>query len=103
LGVSSSRRIDALPEVPTIAESGVKDFEATQWYGVVAPAGTPPAIVNLLNAEIRKILEGAEMRERLASQGAIAEPSSPEQFAHRIASERTRWREVVQSARIQPE
>jgi tripartite-type tricarboxylate transporter receptor subunit TctC len=103
LGVSSTRRIDALPEVPTIAEAGVKDFEATQWYGVVAPAGTPAAIVSLLNAEIRKILEGAEMRERLVSQGAIPEPGTPEQFAQRIASERARWREVVQSARIKPE
>ena len=103
LGVSSLKRIDALPDVPTISEAGVKDFEATQWYGLVAPAGTPAAIVARLNAELRRILESTEMRERLASQGAIAEPGTPEQFAARIASERVRWREVVQQARIRTE
>jgi tripartite-type tricarboxylate transporter receptor subunit TctC len=103
LGVSSAQRIDALPEVPTIAEAGVKDFEATQWYGIVAPAGTPPAIIARLNAELRTILSSPEMRSRIALLGAIADPSTPEQFAERIASERVRWREVVQAARIQPE
>jgi len=103
LGVSSLRRIDALPDVPTIAEAGVADFEATQWYGIVAPAGTPAPIVARLNAELRVILESAEMRERLAALGALADPSTPEQFAQRIASERVRWREVVEAARIQPD
>ena len=103
LGVSSLRRIDALPDVPTIAEAGVADFEATQWYGIVAPAGTPAPIVARLNAELRVILESAEMRERLAALGALADPSTPEQFAERIASERVRWREVVEAARIQPD
>ena len=103
LGVSSRQRLDALPGVPTIDEAGVKDFEATQWYGIVVPAGTPPAIVARLNAELRTILAAPEMRERLAAQGAIAEPSTPEQFAARIATERVRWREVVEAAKIQPE
>ena len=103
LGVSSLRRIDALPDVPTIAEAGVADFEATQWYGIVAPAGTPAPIVARLNAELRLILESAEMRERLAALGALADPSTPEEFAQRIASERVRWREVVEAARIQPD
>jgi len=103
LGVSSLRRIDALPEVPTIAEAAVADFEATQWYGIVAPAGTPAPIVARLNAELRLILESAEMRERLAALGALADPSTPEEFAQRIASERVRWREVVEAARIQPD
>ena len=103
LGVSSLARIDALPEVPTIAQAGVAGFEATQWYGIVAPAGTPAPVIARLNAELRTILESADMRERLASLGAIADPSTPEQFAQRIAAERVRWREVVEAARIQPD
>ncbi len=100
LGVSSANRIEALPNVPTIAEAGVKDFEATQWYGIVAPAGTPREIVLLLNREIHAILKTPEMRARLESEGAIAAPSTPEEFSQHIKTEAARWGVVVKSAGI---
>jgi len=98
LGVSSVQRSAILPRVPTIAESGVQGFDATQWYGIVAPAGTPRDIVATLNAEIRTIMQSQEMRERLSADGAIADTSTPEEFAQRIRSEIARWGAVVKSA-----
>ena len=103
LGVSSLKRIEALPNVPTIAESGLNDFDATQWYGVVAPAGTPRDIVLKLNAEIRAMLESREMKERMLAEGAIASPGTPEGFGALIKNEITRWGAVVQSAKIRAE
>jgi tripartite-type tricarboxylate transporter receptor subunit TctC len=100
LGVSSLKRIEALPDVPTIAESGVKDFDATQWYGIVAPAGTPREIVLKLNGEIRAILQTKEMRERMLAEGAIAMPTTPEEFGKHIKSEIARWGGVIMSADI---
>jgi tripartite-type tricarboxylate transporter receptor subunit TctC len=98
LGVSSPQRVPALPQIPTVAESGVPGFDATQWYGVVAPAGTPKDIVAKLNAEIRKIMQSKEMLDRLATEGAIAAPGTPEQFGAYIKSEITRWGGVVRAA-----
>lgn len=100
LGVSSLKRIEALPNVPTIAEAGVKDFDATQWYGIVAPAGTPRAIVLKLNTEIRAILQTEEVRERMLAEGAIAMPTTPEEFGNHIKSEIARWGAVIKSADI---
>jgi tripartite-type tricarboxylate transporter receptor subunit TctC len=100
LGVSSTRRVEALPNVPTIAEAGVKDFEATQWYGIVAPAGTPREIVMRLNQEIHAILKTPEMRERIQSEGAVAAPTTPEEFAVLIKSEGARWGAVVKAAGV---
>lgn len=100
LGVSSLKRIEALPNVPTIAEAGVKDFDATQWYGIVAPAGTPREIVLKLNTEIRAILQTKEMRERMLAEGAIAMPTTPEEFGSHIKSEIARWGAVIKSADI---
>jgi tripartite-type tricarboxylate transporter receptor subunit TctC len=103
LGVSSAQRIDALPQVPTIAESGVKGFDATQWYGIVAPAGTPRPIIDKLNREIRAIVNSPEMRERLRSEGAIASTTTPEEFGAFIRDEIARWGAVVTSAGIRPD
>ncbi len=103
LGVSGRERVEALPDVPTIAEAGVKGFEATQWYGIVAPAGTPPAIIGRLNAALRAILAGAEMRERLAALGAVPAAGPPEEFARHIETEIARWRDVVRAANLKPE
>ncbi|HSN22327.1 MAG TPA: tripartite tricarboxylate transporter substrate binding protein [Usitatibacter sp.] len=100
LGVSSLQRVEALPDVPTIAESGVKDFEATQWYGIVAPAGTPEAIVAKLNHELREILGSPEIRERMKSIGAVPSPTTPEEFARHIRTETDRWRAVIQGAHM---
>jgi tripartite-type tricarboxylate transporter receptor subunit TctC len=100
LGVSSSKRLDALPDVPTVAESGYKGFEADQWYGVVAPAGTPREIVLKLNAQINQALESSEIKTRLQSEGAIARPSTPEAFAALIVREIERWKPVVKAGQI---
>lgn len=103
LAVSSPQRLAVLPDVPTVAESGVpgtKGFEADQWYGLVAPAGTPPDIVALLNQHVNKALGSAEVRARLAAEGAEATPATPQAFAQLIAREIPRWGQVVKNARI---
>jgi tripartite-type tricarboxylate transporter receptor subunit TctC len=100
LAVSSRKRLEALPNVPTVAESGYKDFEADQWYGVVAPAGTPPDIVRKLNAQINQALASAELKARLQAEGAIAMPATPEAFGMLIAREIARWKPVVQAGNI---
>lgn len=102
LAVSSRKRLEALPNVPTVAESGYKDFEADQWYGVVAPAGTPRDIVLKLNAQINQALASAELKTRLQAEGAIAMPATPEVFGGLIAREIARWKPVVQAGNIKP-
>ena len=102
LAVSSKKRLDALPEVPTVAESGYKDFEADQWYGVVAPTGTPVEIVRKLNTHINQALGSAELKTRLQSEGAIAVPTTPEAYGALIKREITRWLPVVKAGNIQP-
>jgi tripartite-type tricarboxylate transporter receptor subunit TctC len=103
LGVSSPQRLAAFPQLPPIAEVGVKGFDATQWYGVVAPAKTPADIVKKLNGEIRTIMQSPEMEERLRSEGAIATVSTPEEFGKMIASEIERWGKVIKSAGMKPD
>jgi tripartite-type tricarboxylate transporter receptor subunit TctC len=103
LAVSSPQRIPLLPDVPTVAESGVagtKGFEADQWYGVVAPAGTPAEIVAVLNQQINRSLDSAEVKARLAAEGAQATPATPAVFGQLIASETSRWARVIKSAHI---
>ena len=100
LAVSSPQRLAALPDVPTVAELGYKDFEADQWYGVVAPVGTPAAIVSKLNAQINQALNSPELKTRLNSEGAVATFGTPEAFGQHIASEIVRWRSVIQGGRV---
>lgn len=102
IAVSSAKRLDALPNVPTVAESGYKGFEADQWYGVMAPAGTPRDIVLKLNAQINESLGTKELKTRLQSEGAVAMPSTPEAFGAFIAREIERWKPVVHAGNIQP-
>lgn len=112
LAVSSPTRLAQLPEVPTVAESAsatapgmadLKGFEADQWYGVVAPAGTPAAVVRRLNDEINKALASPELKERLNTEGAQALPGTPGAFGQLIARERKRWAAVVKAAGIKPD
>lgn len=106
LGVSSLKRMDSLPDVPTLSESGVKGlngFEADQWYGLVAPAGTPVAITQKLNQVVNKSLSAQDVSARLRSEGAIASPTTPENFEQLIQSEIKRWRAVVIKAGIKSE
>ncbi len=103
LAVSSPQRLAALPDLPTIAETGYPGFEADQWYGVVAPAGTPTAIVARLNAQINQSLASPELKTRLTNEGALATPTTPEAFGQLIAREIARWRPVIQSGRVKSE
>jgi len=101
LAVSSPKRLDALPDLPTVAEAtGIKDFEADQWYGVVAPAGTPREIITKLNAQINAALNTPELKARLTSEGAVATPGTPEVFGALIVREIARWKPVITSGRV---
>jgi len=100
LAVSSPQRIPALPDLPTVAEAGYKDFAADQWYGVVAPAGTSPDIVAKLNSLINQSLASPELKTRLNNEGAIATPDTPANFGKLIVSEIARWKPVIQSGRV---
>jgi len=100
LAVSSPQRLAALPDVPTVAESGYPGFEADQWYGLVAPAGTPSAAVARLNAEVNKALALPEVAQQLAVEGALPAPTTPEAFGALIAREIPRWREVVRAGNV---
>ncbi len=95
LGVSGSRRAAALPAVPTIAESGVAGYEASTWYPLLAPAGTPQAVIDKLNAQMIVILAGAELREKLGAQGIEAIGSTPAQLAAHLKNEMAKWEKVV--------
>lgn len=106
IAVSSPQRIEALPDVPTLAESGVPGlakYEADQWYGVVAPAGTPVHAIQKLNSVINASLASTEVSTRLKSEGAFATPMTPEAFGQIIQKEIERWRPVVAKARIRPD
>ncbi|TAG72631.1 MAG: tripartite tricarboxylate transporter substrate binding protein, partial [Burkholderiales bacterium] len=91
-------RSPALPNVPTVAEAGLPGFEASSWFGVLAPAGTPKDIVERLSREIAKALAAPEMKERLANQGADAVGSTPEQFSAHIKAEIDKWAKVVKAS-----
>ena len=98
LGTSSPRRSSLLPDVPTIAEAGVPGYAFTTWYGVVAPARTPPPLVNVLNEHVIKAARSADVGERFAHEGAELIASSPSQFEAHIAGEVERWSKVVKEA-----
>lgn len=98
IAVTTTRRSPALPNVPTIAEAGLPAFEASSWFGVLAPAGTPREIVDKLSQAIVRSLQTAEIKERLASQGADAVGNTPEQFSAHIKSEIDKWAKVVKAS-----
>jgi len=100
LAVGSAKRIPSLPDVPTVAESGYPGFETSQWYGILAPAKTPDAIVEKLSTEINRILKLPEVVDRLGSDGSVPRAMSPPEFAAFIASEMKRWAVVVKTAGI---
>jgi tripartite-type tricarboxylate transporter receptor subunit TctC len=98
LAVTSPARSPLMPELPTVAETGLPGFEVASWFGVVAPAATPKEIVARLNADIVKIVGSADMRERLAGLGAEPHSNSPEQFSQFIQSEFKKWAQVVKDS-----
>lgn len=100
IAVANRARAAALPDVPTIAEAGVPGYEASAWYGLFAPAGTPAAVVARLHAEAAKALQRPDVRERLLGLGAEAGGNSPGEFAAFIAAETAKWSHVVRQANI---
>jgi tripartite-type tricarboxylate transporter receptor subunit TctC len=103
LAVATSKRLALLPDLPTIAEAGVPGYEATQWYGVLTPAGTPKPIVAKLNAEMAKAIKGPDVREKLAADAAEPVGNSPDEFGAFIKKEIARWAPVVKASGARPE
>jgi tripartite-type tricarboxylate transporter receptor subunit TctC len=98
LGVIAPQRLPSLPEVPTVAEAGLPDFEVTTWYGVLAPAGTPRPVVARLNGELVKILYSPDMKDKLNAMGTDPVTSTPEEFAAYLRQETAKWANVVLKA-----
>jgi tripartite-type tricarboxylate transporter receptor subunit TctC len=103
LGIGAAKRFEGLPDVPTIAESGVPGFEAGGFLGLVAPAGTPPAIIQALNAAAQKSLALPEVRDRLLGLASPPVGGTPEEFAAHIKREIDKWARVIRAANIRPE
>jgi len=103
LATTGAQRSPALPDLPTIAESGLPGYEASLWYGFVGPARMPPEIVQRLNTEIAAILAQPDTREKLASQGVDARSTTPDEFARILTADVARWAKVVQKLGLQAE
>jgi tripartite-type tricarboxylate transporter receptor subunit TctC len=103
LAVASPKRVSLLPDVPTIAESGLADFEVSVWWGLMAPAATPAGTVARLNAELQKVLAEPALQTRMAELGVVVSAGSAAQFADFIRAETTRWGRVVKAANIKPD
>ena len=87
IAVTSTSRLASMAELPTVAEAGVKGYESSQWYGVLAPAGTPEEILNLLNSHVVKIVQSADMKQRLIDDGIVPVGNSRQQFAAYVKAE----------------
>jgi tripartite-type tricarboxylate transporter receptor subunit TctC len=98
IAVTSATRVDDLPQVPTIAESGYKGFEAVTWFGVLGPASVPKDVVAKLNADLNKALKDPELRKKLGDQGADVAGSTPEQFAKLIRDDIARWAPIIKDS-----
>jgi len=103
LAVSGPTRMKALPDLPTVAEAGVPGFAVTQWYGLLAPAGTPRQTVEFLNKEVRRALQQPDVAGRIAAEGSEAVASTPPQLAAQIKAERAKWTKVIKEAGIKGE
>jgi len=103
LGVTTTTRVEALPDTPSIAEAGVPGYESVQWFGMLVPAGTPRGIVDRLHQEFTRALRAPDMKERLTSLGLNAVGSTPEEFTGYIKSETEKWAKVIKSMGIKPE
>lgn len=98
LAVTGRERLAAMPELPTIAESGLPGYESSQWYGLLAPAGTPPELLDLLNARVAHIMQSSDMKARMTSDGLVPIGGSREQFAAHIKSEIAKWAKVISAS-----
>jgi tripartite-type tricarboxylate transporter receptor subunit TctC len=102
LAVTSAKRSTLMPDLPTLAQSGLPGFDATLSYGLLAPAGTPRPIVERLNKVLNAALANDEVRKRIINEGAEPEPGTPEQHAAVVDHEEAKWAAVIQSAGLQP-
>lgn len=98
LVVTSAQRVNDLPNVPTINESGYKGFDATTWFGLLAPAGTPQTVVAKVNSEVNRILQLPEVRQKIDTEGAVAMGGSPDEFAALVKQEIVRWAPIVKES-----
>jgi tripartite-type tricarboxylate transporter receptor subunit TctC len=103
VAVTGKKRVDALPELPTMVEAGVPGYDATLWFALVAPAKFPPRLAGRLNREVAEILDAADMKDLLAQQGLVAEAGPPEVLTAQIRSDIAKWREVISRAGITAE
>ena len=103
LAVTSEKRSLLMPELPTISEAGLSGYSATTWYGLYAPKGTPPEIINQINRATLDVLQNNELRERLTQRGVEPVGNSPKEFALFISSEIAKWAKVVHLAGLEPE
>jgi tripartite-type tricarboxylate transporter receptor subunit TctC len=103
LAVLSEKRSPVFPDAPTIAESGFPGFEASVWYGVVGPAGLPPAVTARLHQEVQRALASADVRDRLVSAGGDVAPGSTTMFAELLRSEQQRYEKLIREASIKPD
>ena len=100
VGVSMPRRVSSLPDVATFIEQGVAGFDVSSWVGIMAPAKTPKAVTDKLNATIAAVLKEADVRERFATLGVEPVGNTPEQFGEQIKADLARWQKVVEAAKI---
>jgi tripartite-type tricarboxylate transporter receptor subunit TctC len=103
IAVTGTKRAEAIPDIPTVAEAGVPGYAATNWYGLLAPAKTPRPVVDRLNQEMVAALKAPEVVEGLKSRGIDAAPSSPAEFAAYIRAENTKWSKVIKQSGIKGE
>jgi len=100
LAVAHTKRVSSLPDVPTAAEAGFPGFRIANWFGLAAPKGTPPDVVNYLHAEVEKVLKKPDVRERLVANGAEPVSMTPAEAARHVEAEARRWGELIAKARI---
>ena len=98
LAVTSAQRVDDLPQVPTVAESGYKGFEAVTWFGLLGPARLPSSVTESLNSELNKALASPDLRKRLEDQGLTVQGGSPEQFLKLMRTDIEKWGRVVKAS-----
>ena len=98
IAVTSTTRLPVMPDLPTVAESGLRGYESSQWYGLLAPAGTPEDILNSLNAHVVKIMQTADMKQRLKEDGIVPVGNTRQEFAAYIKSEIAKWAKVIKQS-----
>ncbi len=101
LAVTSRQRVPAMPELPTVSESGLKGYESSQWYGLFAPAGTPADVIALLNSQVVKIMQAPDMKQRMTAEGLVAVGSTRDEFAAYVKVELAKWAKVIKASGAQ--